>query len=81
MVRVPVSRGLGTFGNVQVTYASKDMTAEKGRDYLPAMGVLILDSGVGIGFINVTILNDSDREFNEQFQLSLIGVSGKNFFV
>lgn len=77
VVSVPVSRGPGTYGTVQVTYSSSDITAENGRDYLPAEGTLTLGSGVATGYINVTIIDDDEREFVEQFELTLISVSGK----
>ena len=77
MVRVPVIRGHGTFGTVQITYSSSDDTAKSGLDYLPSNGILILESGNNMGYINVTILDDSQREFDEQFVLTLTDVSGK----
>ena len=76
-MRVPVNRGPGTFGTVQVTYSSSDDTAKSGLDYLPSNGILILESGNNVGYINVTILDDSQREFVEQFVLTLTDVSGK----
>ena len=78
VVRVPVSRGPGTYGNVQATYTSKDVTAKSGLDYLPANGILALGSGMDMAYINVTILDDTEREFAEQFELTLTGVSGKH---
>ena len=76
-MRVPVNRGPGTFSTVQVTYSTSDDTAKSGLDYLPSNGILILESGKDVGYINVTILDDSQREFAEQFVLTLTDVSGR----
>ncbi len=77
VVSVPVRRGPGTFGDVEVVFSSADLTALSGRDYLPPSGVLTLPDGVGLGHINVTLIDDSEREFREQFQLTLVSVSGE----
>lgn len=77
IARVPVMRTRGTFGRVSVTYTSRPVTAlSNGIDYLLPDGELVFPNGVGLGTINVTIIDDSDREVDESFEIMLIRVKG-----
>ncbi len=77
VARIPVTRGPGTYGDVLVRYATQDGSAISGMDYLPAQGILTLLSGHDTGFINVSILDDTQREFLETFEISLLEVNGE----
>ena len=77
MASVPLSRGPGTYGDVSVRYTATSGTASIGSDFLlPASRVVIAD-GVAMATINVTIMDDEDREFAEMFQLTLLSVTGE----
>ena len=74
---VPLSRGPGTYGAVSVRYTATSGTASIGSDFLlPSLRVVIPD-GIAMATINVTIVDDEDREFAETFQLNLLSVTGE----
>ena len=52
---------------VEVDYATRDISATAGSDYLAAAGTLIFNPGETSKTINVTINGDTHFEFDEQF--------------
>ena len=73
---MPLSRGPGTYGDVSVRYTATSGTASIGSDFLLPASRVIIPDGVAMATINVTILDDVDREFAETFQLRLLSVTG-----
>jgi len=54
-----------------VSYATANLTAVAGTDYLQATGTLAFISGVTQQFVNVTVLADGLQEGSKAFQLTL----------
>ena len=79
LAQVPLIRGPGTFGELRLQYTVLNGTARSGADFLVPRGEVVLPSGVGKTSINVTIVDDTLREFAEQFEVRLTpgGLSGK----
>lgn len=68
---VTVTRSGGSFGTVTVDYATDDLTATRGSDYVASMGTLTFGDGVAsVGFI-VTVLDDALFEGDETVALLL----------
>ena len=78
MARVPVVRGPGTYGTVTVGYRAVAGSADIGSDFALVEGTLSFPDGVGVSTINVTIIDDAEREFEEDFRLELFSVPGKS---
>lgn len=75
---VPIIRGPGDYGKVSVEYEVKDISAELGVDYrISLKPVVNFNSGQSKATVDVTILDDSEREYEEQFLLILKNPSGK----
>ena len=75
-VLVTVTRTGGSFGAVSVDYASSNGTATGGSDYTPVNSTLNFADGVMSGTFTVTILDDTNYEGNETFNLSLSNAQG-----
>ena len=75
-VLVTVTRTGGSFGAVSVDYDSSNGTATGGSDYTPVSGTLNLADGVMSDTFTVTILDDTNYEGNETFNLSLSNALG-----
>nr|KAG5699576.1 hypothetical protein BaRGS_033772 [Batillaria attramentaria] len=71
VAQIPVIRRQGSYGAVNVSYATQPITASSGVDYLPASDTLRLEDGQSEAVINVTLQDDSDPEFAEQFSITL----------
>jgi len=61
---------------VSVNYATTNLTAVAGQDYLDVAGTLTFASGATLKKITVSLLNDSVRESSETFRLALSNPSG-----
>jgi CSLREA domain-containing protein len=70
-VRVIVSRTLGTAGAATVDYATSDISASAGADYVPASGTLQFAPGETTKTVEVTIIYDEMDEDDEYFRLAL----------
>lgn len=77
MAVVPVIRRIGSYGVVTVSYVTQPLTAIPGVDYVPASGILQLTSGQEKAVINITIIDDTLREFEEQFSVALSNPTGQ----
>jgi len=75
-VLVTVTRTGGSFGEVGVNYASSDGTATAGSDYTSTSNTLTFADGIMSQSFSITILDDTDYEGDESFQLDLSGVTG-----
>ncbi len=56
---------------VTVQFASSDETAEEGSDYVSSQGIVIFQRGSTEGKIRIQILEDSEVEADETFQVTL----------
>ena len=73
---ISLSRTGGDSGAVTVDYATSDDSALAGEDYSSASGTLSLASGVSSASFQVTLLDDSVYEGDEQLNLSLSNPTG-----
>jgi hypothetical protein len=56
---------------VRVSYATSDLTAFSGADYIPASGILVFTPGQTSATVAVTIFGDAIAEADEKFRLTL----------
>ena len=75
---IPVARSGGTYGTVAATYRTRNLTATPSVDYRTTSGQITFRDGQSTAFINITLINDEEREFEETFQVILTGATGKN---
>ncbi|XP_038076858.1 adhesion G-protein coupled receptor V1-like isoform X2 [Patiria miniata] len=74
---IPVVRTAGTFGLVQVSYTSRNLTATPGGvDYSLTDGAVSFLDGQSQGSISVTIIDDQLKEFAEVFEITLTETLG-----
>ena len=72
---VQVRRTGSTSGAVTVDYATKDITATAGSDYVEARGSLSFAAGQEAQTITVVVLDDDVVETDETFSISLLAVT------
>ncbi|XP_039767131.1 adhesion G-protein coupled receptor V1 [Ornithorhynchus anatinus] len=76
-IMIPVMRLHGIHGNVSVEFISRSISAlPEGVDYSVEGHSVIFLHGQNQSFILVTIVDDSESEFAEQFEIQLVGASG-----
>jgi uncharacterized repeat protein (TIGR01451 family) len=73
---ITVTRTTGTYGAVDVTYATSDNTATAGSDYTATSGTLSFAQGQTSKTFTVSILNDTDAEPPESLNLTLSNPTG-----
>ena len=74
---IPLVRTAGTFGLVQVTFASRNLTAQAGGvDYSLTDGRVTFTDGQSAAAIEVAVVDDQVREFAEVLEISLTGAQG-----
>ncbi|XP_019373727.1 PREDICTED: G-protein coupled receptor 98 [Gavialis gangeticus] len=76
MIMIPVLRKHGTYGYVTADFISRGITALPGVDYIVNNDSVIFHHGQNRSFINVSIIDDDERESDEQFEIQLIGATG-----
>ncbi|KAG2466796.1 GPR98 protein, partial [Polypterus senegalus] len=76
MLQIPVFRRQGTFGLVTGEYISKGSTALPNMDYILPNGSVVFYHGQNQSFINVSIIDDADREYDEHFEIQLTAATG-----
>ena len=69
-VSIPVVRIGGTDGAVSLNYTTVDATATSGEDYIITAGQAVFGPGVTSTNIVVPIINDTDDEGNETFNVA-----------
>ena len=75
-VSVAVSRTAGAASAVTVQYATTDITAVAGQDYVAQSGTLTFDAGQSTALITVALIDDSVVENGEAFSLALSSPGG-----
>ncbi|XP_070543508.1 adhesion G-protein coupled receptor V1-like isoform X2 [Ptychodera flava] len=74
---IPVQRVAGSYGLVSATYSPQSLTAmPNGLDYSLSNGEVIFQDGQSVAYIDVDIIDDSDKEFEETFEIRLIAATG-----
>lgn len=63
-VQLAVRREEGMFGSVGAEFTVVDLSTSS-ADYTPSSGTVIFESGVGVAFIVIDIVNDPEPEFDE----------------
>ncbi|XP_062310079.1 adhesion G-protein coupled receptor V1 [Osmerus eperlanus] len=76
LVSVPVVRRAGTYGSVSADFVSSGLSATPGLDYSLANGSVSFQQGQNLSHINISILDDLDREYAEVFEVQLTGATG-----
>jgi len=71
MLTITVNRTGGSAGEVSVNYASADLTAIDGSDYAAVTGTLVFPDAVTSQTFTIQILNDTESEGDENFNLLL----------
>ena len=81
IARIPVVREKGSYGSVTAKFTSASLTATPQVDYIVRDGEVIFYDGMNRTTINVTIINDQTREFDEKFTLTLTSAAGEKTLV
>ena len=71
-----MTRGPGTFGTIGVRYTAVGRSAIKGDDFRLEDGEVLIMDGTAGSSINVTIVDDGEREYEEIFELRLLAATG-----
>ncbi|XP_027733793.1 adhesion G-protein coupled receptor V1 isoform X6 [Empidonax traillii] len=77
LIRIPVVRKHGTYGNVTADFLSRSISAlPDGVDYIIHNNSVIFYHGQNQSFIYISVINDEESEFAEQFEIQLTGATG-----
>ncbi|XP_058512174.1 adhesion G-protein coupled receptor V1 [Ochotona princeps] len=77
MIAIPVVRLRGTFGHVTADFVAQSSSALPGGiDYLLHGSSVTFQHGQNLSFINVSIVDDDDSEFEESVEILLTGATG-----
>uniref|UniRef100_K7FWY2 Adhesion G protein-coupled receptor V1 n=1 Tax=Pelodiscus sinensis TaxID=13735 RepID=K7FWY2_PELSI len=77
MIMIPVVRRRGTHGYVTADFLSRGISAlPNGIDYSVNNNSIIFLHGQNQSFISISITDDDEREFAEQFEIQLVGATG-----
>jgi hypothetical protein len=75
-ISIDVSRVQGSDGQVTIDYEDQGVTAVSGVDYLPVSGTLIFADGVATQSVVMTLVDDTDFEAIETFEVQLFSPGG-----
>ncbi|KAK1176563.1 adhesion G-protein coupled receptor V1-like [Acipenser oxyrinchus oxyrinchus] len=76
-VVIPVLRRQGTFGLVTADFISRSVTAlANGVDYRLPNSSVTFHHGQNQSFINISIIDDMEREYEEHFEIQLTAATG-----
>ncbi|XP_030367415.1 adhesion G-protein coupled receptor V1 [Strigops habroptila] len=77
LIMIPVVRKRGTYGNVTADFLSRSISAlPNGVDYVIHNTSVIFYHGQNQTFIYISIIDDEESEFAEQFEIQLTGATG-----
>ncbi|KFP45759.1 G-protein coupled receptor 98, partial [Chlamydotis macqueenii] len=77
LIMIPVVRKRGTYGYVTADFVSRSISAlPNGVDYVIHNNSVIFDHGQNQSFIYISIIDDEESEFAEQFEIQLTGATG-----
>ncbi|KAM9857814.1 adhesion G-protein coupled receptor V1 [Aulostomus maculatus] len=75
-VLIPVVRRVGSYGAVSALFTSNGLSATPDLDYVSTNGSVMFVHGQNTSYINVTIIDDTDSEYAEFFEVQLVGATG-----
>ncbi|XP_077203699.1 adhesion G-protein coupled receptor V1 isoform X3 [Paroedura picta] len=77
LIMIPVLRRRGNYGYVTAELISRSISAlPDGVDYSITNNSVTFHHGQNQSFINVLVIDDDEREYDEQFEIHLVGASG-----
>ncbi|NWQ77266.1 GPR98 protein, partial [Columbina picui] len=76
LIMIPVVRKRGTYGDVTADFLSRSISALLNVDYVIHNDSVIFYHGQNQTFIYVSIIDDEESEFAEQFEIQLTGATG-----
>ncbi|KAL3865787.1 hypothetical protein ACJMK2_043142 [Sinanodonta woodiana] len=76
VAQIPLLRTGGTYSQVTVLFETRNLTALANIDYVVPSGQVIFQDGMNQTTINITIVDDTEMEFQEQFLVILTGIIG-----
>ncbi|XP_071587409.1 adhesion G-protein coupled receptor V1 isoform X2 [Heliangelus exortis] len=77
LIRIPVVRKRGTYGTVTADFISRSISAlPNGVDYFIHNDSVVFHHGQNQTFIYISIIDDEESEFEEQFEIQLTGATG-----
>ncbi|KAL8203636.1 UNVERIFIED_CONTAM: hypothetical protein K2H54_058534, partial [Gekko kuhli] len=77
LIMIPVLRRRGNYGYVTADFISRSVSAlPDGVDYRITNNSITFHHGQNQSFINVLVIDDDEREYDEQFEIHLVGASG-----
>ncbi|XP_032297180.1 adhesion G-protein coupled receptor V1 isoform X2 [Coturnix japonica] len=77
IITIPVLRKRGTYGYVTAEFLSRSISAlPNGVDYIIHNNSVMFSHGQNQTFIYITIIDDEESEFAEQFEIQLTGATG-----
>uniref|UniRef100_A0A667YA34 Adhesion G-protein coupled receptor V1 n=1 Tax=Myripristis murdjan TaxID=586833 RepID=A0A667YA34_9TELE len=76
MLLIPVVRKVGSYGLVSAQFISRGLTATPDLDYILSNASVVFSHGQNISHINITVIDDVDSEYEEMFEIQLIGTTG-----
>ncbi|XP_054253432.1 adhesion G-protein coupled receptor V1 [Indicator indicator] len=77
LIMIPVVRKRGTYGYVTADFLSRSISAlPDGVDYVIHNNSVIFHHGQNQTFIYISIIDDEESEFEEQFEIQLTGATG-----
>jgi len=74
---IPLTRKGGNFGRVTVLFTTHNGTATEGVDYVKPQGEVIFEDGEREATLDITIRDDSDMEYAENFKVEIVSTTGK----
>ncbi|XP_037338537.2 adhesion G-protein coupled receptor V1 [Pungitius pungitius] len=73
---IPVVRRVGSYGIVSAQFTSRGLSATPDLDYILNNGSAKFLHGQNTSYINLTIIDDLDSEYEEVFDVLLVGATG-----
>ncbi|XP_077943744.1 adhesion G-protein coupled receptor V1 [Gasterosteus aculeatus] len=73
---IPVVRRAGSYGIVSAQFTSRGLSATPDFDYILNNGSAKFLYGQNTSYINLTIIDDLDSEYEEVFEVRLVGATG-----
>ncbi|KAM8885173.1 adhesion G-protein coupled receptor V1 [Spinachia spinachia] len=72
---IPVVRRVGSYGIVSAQFTSRGLSATPNLDYILKNGSAKFLHGQNTSYINLTIIDDLDSEYEEVFEVLLVGAT------
>ncbi|XP_028834405.1 adhesion G-protein coupled receptor V1 isoform X2 [Denticeps clupeoides] len=76
ILSIPLRRRISAYGVVSVEFISRGISAVPGLDYILPNASLTFQHGQNLTHINISIVDDLDREYSEVFEIQLSAATG-----